>query len=61
MSDTNCKKLTRISKIKRIFIKKEINTKKKNKVIGVKMEENYRNDDISKQFMTIMKKGLGCK
>lgn len=57
MSDANCKKLTGISNMKRILIKKEINTKTKNKVIKVKMEENYRNDDISKQFMTIMKKG----
>lgn len=42
MSDANCK---RISNMKRICIKRTMNTKNKNKIIKVKMEEHSRNND----------------
>jgi hypothetical protein len=58
MSDTNCKKLLGISTMKRIFIRKELIGKDKTKIVKVKMEENYRSNDESKTFTTIMKRGV---
>nr|CAH7763101.1 unnamed protein product [Callosobruchus chinensis] len=50
--DKDLKKLVGIKDMKRIIFKKD-----KNGLVKIKMEPNYRNDDTSKKFEAITKKG----